>query len=218
MQQDPADPRRGRTDPARCGPDGRGCGRDGRVSRPRARRLSSGRVSCCRVPAGRRVRRKRRRGRGWLGRRCHRPAGRPAAGPATGSHPPLWRGRCRCGRVGFTAASVVPTARISFGEGRTGPTQDRRTLGVCAAGSVEKPFRSKSRKDGRLNARSVRFYMLRPGTRTQGDDSLPESVRMTCSLLRSKTAVTVVVQDWPFRDCTTMGRRPAGFCQEQTPF
>ena len=27
---------------------------------------------------------------------------------------------------------------------------------------------------------------------------------MTCLLLRSRTAVTVVVQDWPFRDCTTM--------------
>ena len=27
---------------------------------------------------------------------------------------------------------------------------------------------------------------------------------MTCSLPRSRTAVTVVVQDWPFRDCTTM--------------
>ena len=26
----------------------------------------------------------------------------------------------------------------------------------------------------------------------------------------------MVVQDWPFRACTTMGRRPAGFCQEQT--
>ena len=27
---------------------------------------------------------------------------------------------------------------------------------------------------------------------------------MTCSLPRSRTAVTVVVQDWPFRGCTTM--------------
>ena len=27
----------------------------------------------------------------------------------------------------------------------------------------------------------------------------------------------MVVQDWPFRACTTMGRRPAGFCQAQTP-
>ena len=33
----------------------------------------------------------------------------------------------------------------------------------------------------------------------------PESVTMTCPLLRSRTAVTVVVQDWPFRACTTMG-------------
>ena len=58
-------------------------------SRPRARRPSSGRASSCRVRAGRRVRRKQSRGRGWLGRRCPRPAGRRAAGPATGSHPPL---------------------------------------------------------------------------------------------------------------------------------
>ena len=29
---------------------------------------------------------------------------------------------------------------------------------------------------------------------------------MTWPLLRSRTAVTVVVQDWPFRDCTTMVR------------
>ena len=27
---------------------------------------------------------------------------------------------------------------------------------------------------------------------------------MTCSLPRSRTAVTVVVQDWPFRGCTTI--------------
>ena len=27
---------------------------------------------------------------------------------------------------------------------------------------------------------------------------------MTCWLPRSRTAVTVVVQDWPFRGCTTM--------------
>ena len=29
---------------------------------------------------------------------------------------------------------------------------------------------------------------------------------MTWPLLRSSTAVTVVVQDWPERDCTTMVR------------
>ena len=38
----------------------------------------------------------------------------------------------------------------------------------------------------------------------QGVGGRPESVTMTCSLLRSRTAVTVVVQDWPFRGCTVM--------------
>ena len=32
----------------------------------------------------------------------------------------------------------------------------------------------------------------------------PELVTMTCSLLRSRTAVTVVVQDWPSFDCRIM--------------
>ena len=31
----------------------------------------------------------------------------------------------------------------------------------------------------------------------QGVSGRPELVIMTCSLLRSRTAVTVVVQDWP---------------------
>ena len=44
----------------------------------------------------------------------------------------------------------------------------------------------------------------RAGAGNQGIDGRPESVTMTCSLLRSRTAVTVVVQDWPFRGCTTM--------------
>ena len=32
----------------------------------------------------------------------------------------------------------------------------------------------------------------------------PESVTITCPLLRSRTAVTVVVHDWPSLDCTVM--------------
>ena len=69
--------------------------RDGRVSRPRARRPSSGRASSCRVRAGRRDCLKRSRGGGWLGRRCLRLARRRAEGPATGNHPPLRRDRNR---------------------------------------------------------------------------------------------------------------------------
>ena len=38
----------------------------------------------------------------------------------------------------------------------------------------------------------------------QGVSGRPELVTMTCSLLRSRTAVTVVVQDWPSFDCTVM--------------
>ena len=45
--------------------------------------------------ADRRVRRTRSHGTGWLGRRCLRPAGLRAAGPATGNHPPLRRGHTR---------------------------------------------------------------------------------------------------------------------------
>ena len=60
-------------------------GRDGRVSRPRARRPSSGRARSCRVRAGRRGRRTRHHGRGRPPRRSPRLAGRGAAGPATGS-------------------------------------------------------------------------------------------------------------------------------------
>ena len=62
---------------------------------------SAGRASSCRVPAGRRVCRRRSRGRGWPRRRCPRPAGRRAAGPATASHPPSRRGRSRSACVGY---------------------------------------------------------------------------------------------------------------------
>ena len=42
----------------------------------------------------------------------------------------------------------------------------------------------------------------RPGN--HGDAGRPESVTMTCPLLRSRSAVTVVVQGWPVRGCTTI--------------
>ena len=42
------------------------------------------------------------------------------------------------------------------------------------------------------------------GARAQGDGGRPEPVTMTCSLFRSRTTVTVVVQVWPFLDCTVM--------------
>ena len=124
--------RHGPRDPARCGPDGRGCGRDGRVSRPRARRLSSGRAICCRVPAGRRVRRKRSRGRGWLQRRYPRPAARRAAGPATGSHPPSRRGRSHRVRVSYPMSdsmSCIRRAKENASEIRSEkPGRQRSTL------------------------------------------------------------------------------------------
>ena len=41
-------------------------------------------------------------------------------------------------------------------------------------------------------------------SKDQGAASRPESVTMTWPLLRSTTAVTVVVQDWLERDCTTI--------------
>ena len=51
---------------------------------------------------------------------------------------------------------------------------------------------------------SAGVLLHRAGVRSQGVAGRPESVTMTCSLPRSRTAVTVVVQDWPFRGCTTM--------------
>ena len=40
---------------------------------------------------------------------------------------------------------------------------------------------------------------------------------MTCSLLRSRTAVTVVVQDWPFRAPILPSRRDSSRAPTRTP-
>ena len=92
----------------------RGCGRGGRASRRRAHRQSGACARSCQAPVGRRGRRTRRRGRRGR-RRRPRPAARRAAGPATGSRPPLRRGRSRSacvvnGRLRHTVADAVRRA------------------------------------------------------------------------------------------------------------
>ena len=88
---------------------------------------------------------------------------------------------------------AVSTDHCDFGGFSTVFHHTQQVVG--AAGAVEKLFRLEIRKNKRLTRSSFLQLLRMTGARNQGVAGRPESVTITCPLLRFRTAVTVVVQD-----------------------
>ena len=170
--------------------------------------LPAGRTSSCGVPAGRRVCRRRSRGRGWPRRRCPRPAGRRTAGPATG--------RRRSSRRGRSRSACVVNGRLRH-EGEQGPVERFELLMPSGmprgfAGTVTDPHQPT--KDARARQRE----RSRPRSTPPGPEPPPNAHadRRAGTTSGSTAGPLTAVPNRPDA-CGLRGPAPAAACTTPTP-